>query len=169
MTKLTMKSTMPSALAVLLTLMGPAVLSGFEAWSGVTADRKILTLEGARKVADAAEAEARKRSAGGAIAVVDAGGHLILLVRIDGTFPAAATVATDKARTAATFERETKIFEDAVAKGRTSLVAVKPMTPLEGGVPIVAGGQVVGAIGVSGAHSADEDQEIASAAAQVLK
>lgn len=126
---------------------------------------KTLSLAGARIVADAAAAEAHKRNAGGAIAVVDIGGHLLFLERLDNTFPAAATVAVEKARTAATFRRPTRDFEKAIANGRASLLGVAVMTPLQGGVPIVVNGEVVGAVGVSGATSAQEDDDIAAAAA----
>jgi glc operon protein GlcG len=129
------------------------------------ATRKGLTLDGARSVATAAATEAKRLGAGGAIAVVDDGGNLLYLERLDNTFPAAATVAFEKARTAATFRKPTRDFEQAIAKGRTSLVAVDVMTPLQGGVPIVIDGQVVGAIGVSGAMSAQQDDDIATVAA----
>jgi glc operon protein GlcG len=96
---------------------------------------------------------------------VDAGGHLVMLERLDGSFPASAAVAIEKARTAAVFRMPTRAFEDAVAKGRTSLVAVDVMLPLRGGVPLVRDGRVVGAVGVSGAASAQQDDEIAEAVA----
>jgi len=127
--------------------------------------RPTMTLDLARAVIDAGVAEAARLNAGGAIAVVDDGGHLICLVRLDDTFPAASEVATAKARTAAIFRKPTKDFEDAVRAGRTTLVAVDPMTPLEGGVPLRVDGVVVGAVGVSGAHSSAEDVQIATAAA----
>jgi glc operon protein GlcG len=131
--------------------------------------KPVLTLAGARVVASAAEAEAKRLSTTGAIAVVDDGGNLLYLVRIDRTFPAGAAVATDKARTAATFRMPTRNLEDAVKNGRTSLVAVSEMTPLAGGIPIVIDGQVVGAVGVSGAASAQQDEELAKVAAAALK
>lgn len=130
--------------------------------------KRVLTLEMAKTVGAAAAAYARSVDAGGAIAIVDDGGYLLYLERLDNTFPAAASVATGKARTAATFRRGTKVFEDAIKSGRTSLVSVTEMVPLEGGVPIVVGGDVVGAIGVSGAMSADQDEEIAQAAVKAL-
>lgn len=137
--------------------------------SAQVADKKALTLEGAKKVVEAAAAEAKRSNAGGAIAVVDDGGHLILLERLDNTFPAAAIVATEKARTAATFRKDTRTFEDAIKNGRTSLVAVSAMTPLQGGVPIMVDGQVVGAVGVSGAANAQQDEDIAKVAAGAVK
>lgn len=132
-----------------------------------TAPNRGLTLEGARQLIAAAEAKAKADGAGGAIVVVDAGGHVLALARLDGTFPAAADVATGKARTAALFRRPTKFFEDVVNQGRvamTDVAAVTSFTPLQGGLPVVAGGEVVGAIGVSGAKSAAHDEEIAQAA-----
>ena len=147
-----------AALAALVTF------TSLPAFAQVAA-RKGLTLDGARTVATAAATEARRLGAGGAIALVDDGGNLLYLERLDNTFPAAATVAFEKARTAATFRKPTRDFEQAIAKGRTSLVAVDVMTPLQGGVPIVLEGQVVGAIGVSGAMSAQQDDDIATLAA----
>lgn len=127
-----------------------------------------LTLEGANQVLAAALAHAREKHAGGAIAVVDEGGSLMAFQRIDGTFAAGATVSIGKARTAAMFKKPTKAFEDSIKDGRTALVAVTEMVPLQGGVPIIVDGQVVGAVGVSGAHSQQEDEEIALAGAGVI-
>lgn len=127
-----------------------------------------LTLDGANRVIAAAVAKARERGAGGAIAVVDDGGNLIALQRLDGTFAAGATVSTGKARTAALFKKPTKAFEDSINGGRIALTAVHEMTPLQGGVPIMHEGFVIGAIGVSGAHSQQEDEEIATAGANSL-
>src|SRR5262245_10597346 len=108
-----------------------------------TTSRPILTLDGAKRVAAAAVEEARRLSApSGTIAVVDDGGALLYLERLDNTFPAAATVATEKARTAAQFRRPTSAFEDAVKGGRLALLGVQVMTPLQGGVPVLANGQV---------------------------
>lgn len=130
-----------------------------------TESRPALTLEGAKRVATAAVDEARRLGApGGALAIVDDGGHLLYLERLDHTFPAAATVAIEKARTAATFRRPTMAFEDAIKGGRLALLGVDVMTPLQGGVPVTVGGVVVGAIGVSGAASAQQDEEIARGA-----
>jgi glc operon protein GlcG len=128
-----------------------------------------LTLDAARQALKAGSAAAQRLKApGGSIAVVDAGGHLVMLERLDGSFPASAAVAIEKARTAAVFRLPTRNFEDAVAKGRTSLVAVDVMLPLRGGVPLVRGGHVVGAVGVSGAASAQQDDEIADAVASAF-
>jgi uncharacterized protein GlcG (DUF336 family) len=131
------------------------------------ADKKVLTLEGAKKVAAAAEAEARKNSWNVVIAVVDDGGHLVYLQRIDGTQTGSIDVAIQKARTAQAFKRPTKVFEDAIAGGRNALIALHGALPLEGGLPIMVGGQLVGAIGVSGVKST-EDGQIAKAGADSL-
>ncbi|MDX2150369.1 MAG: heme-binding protein [Bryobacteraceae bacterium] len=131
-------------------------------------NKPALTLEGARKVIMAAVAEAQKNRAGGAIAVVDAGGHVLALERLDGTFPYASTVSIGKARTAALFKKPTAFFEDVVNKGRTAMVTIDGFTPLQGGVPLVVDGEVVGAVGVSGANSAAQDTEIAVAAAAAI-
>jgi glc operon protein GlcG len=136
--------------------------------SAQTAARQGLTLAGAKAVASAAAAEAKRLNAGGAIAVVDEGGNLLYLERLDDTFPAAAVVAIEKARTAATFRKATRDFENAIAKGRTALVAVDAMTPLQGGVPLALNGAVVGAVGVSGAMSAQQDDDIATVAADAI-
>jgi glc operon protein GlcG len=135
---------------------------------GQTTARQGLTLDGAKTIAAAATAEAKRLTAGGAVAIVDEGGNLVYLERLENTFPAAAVVAIEKARTAATFRKPTRDFENAIAKGRTALVAVDVMTPLQGGVPIVVDGVVVGAIGVSGAMSAQQDDDIATRAAGAI-
>ncbi len=132
-------------------------------------NKKVLTLEGAKKIAAAGAVEAKKHHVGGAIAVVDEGGHLLYLERWDGTFPASAPVATAKARTAAIFRFETQVFENAIRKGRNSLTAVPEMLPLEGGVPIIMDGQVIGAVGVSGTASSTQDVDFAKAAIAGLK
>ena len=134
-----------------------------------TEAKRTLTLSGAKAIGMAAEAEAKRLGAGGAIAVVDDGGHLLYLVRIDGTFSAAANIAAEKARSAAAFRRETAVFEDAIKNGRTSLVANKELLPLQGGVPVIVEGQVVGAVGVAGAQSAKQDVDIANVAALSLR
>ena len=132
-------------------------------------EKRVLTLSGARIVAAAAEAEAKRLHTTGAVAVVDDGGNLLYLLRIDNTFPAGSNVAMDKARTAATFRMPTRNLEDAVKNGRTSLVAVSEMTPLAGGVPIIVDGHIVGAVGVSGAANAQQDEELANIAAAAIK
>lgn len=125
-----------------------------------------MTLALAKRLLATAEAEVARLSApGAAIAIVDDGGHLVALERLDGTFPAAATVSTEKARTAAVFRMPTENLENAIKNGRNALLGVAVMTPLQGGVPIVIAGHVAGAVGVSGAASAAQDTEIARAIA----
>ena len=132
--------------------------------------KKALTLDGAKQVIAAAVAEAKRSHApGGAIAVVDDGGNLVALERIDGTFVAGANISIGKARTAAMFKLPTKRFEDIIKNGRTAMVALPDFTPLQGGVPIVVDGQVIGAIGVSGAASAAQDEDLALAGANAAK
>ena len=153
---------------LLATAMGLALMSAPASLQ--VAEKKSLTLEGARKAIEAAKAEAGRRQATAVIAVVDDGGNLIAFHRIDPTFPAGARVSIGKARTAALFRQPTKNFEDVITqKGRTSMIALDDFTPLQGGIPIVVGGQIVGAIGVSGASSADQDEQFAKAGAAALK
>ncbi len=135
-----------------------------------TATHHSLTLDGAMKIATAAVAYAKSNGApGGSIAIVDEGGHLLHFVRLDGSFAASANVSIGKARTAATFHKPTKDFEDIINKGRFTMTALPPdFTPLQGGVPILHEGQVVGAIGVSGAKSAQQDEEVAKAGAAAI-
>lgn len=153
--------------SILLTL---CLMLGSVAWasSAEVESKPSLTLEGARTVLAAAVAKAHESNAGGAIAVVDAGGNVIAVERLNGTFAAAATISIGKARTAALFQRPTRVFEEIIGKGRTSMVALDDFTPLQGGVPILQDGVVVGAVGVSGAMSAQQDDEIATAAAAAL-
>ena len=143
-----------------------AALAG-EARAQSTTTRKTLTLEGAKTIAAAAAAEAKRGAEGGSIAIVDDGGNLIYLERIQPTFPQGAHIATEKARTAALFQRPSKALEDVILSGRTTLLSVAP-APLQGGEPILVDGQIVGAIGVSGAASAVRDQVIAAAGASAL-
>lgn len=130
----------------------------------VTESKRTLTLEGAKVVAAAAAAEAKKGNEGASIAIVDDGGNLVYLERIQPTFPMGATISTEKARTAALFQKPTKILEDAIVGGRTPLLNAWS-APLNGGEPILVEGRVVGAIGVSGASSAARDAVIALAGA----
>jgi len=131
------------------------------------ADKKVLTLDAAKKIAAAAEAEARKNNWNVVIAVVDDGGHLVYLQRIDGTQTGSIDVAIGKARTAAAFKRPTKVFDE-LAKTRPSITSISPNAVLlEGGVPVVVGGQVVGAVGVSGVTS-QQDAQIAEAGIAAL-
>lgn len=134
------------------------------------AAKKSLTLEGAKRVVAAAVAEAKRLNApGAAIAVVDDGGNLMLVERLDNTFAAGANISIGKARTAAIFKRPTSVFEKIIRDGRTPMVALSDFTPLQGGVPVEVDGQIVGAIGVSGAASAQQDEDLAMVGANALK
>src|SRR5262245_48019663 len=129
-------------------------------------EKKSLNLEGANKAIAAAVDYAKKNNApGGVIAVVDEGGNLMALERLDGTFAMGATISIGKARTAVLFKKPTRFFEELINKGRTAMTAVDGFTPLIGGIPIIIDGQVVGGIGVSGAASANQDEELALAGA----
>jgi uncharacterized protein GlcG (DUF336 family) len=131
--------------------------------------RRVLTLEAARRVAAAAEAEARKNDWAVAIAVVDDAGHLVLFQRMDGAKLVAIDIAVRKARTAVYFQGETKGLEEEVTKGgRTALLPIEGFMPLEGGVPLNSGGQLVGAVGVSGV-TGQQDAQCALAGAGVLR
>lgn len=133
-------------------------------------NRKSLTLEGANQVIAAAKAEAKRLGApGGVIAVVDEGGNLMALERLDGTFTAGANISIGKAKTAVMFKRPTKFFEDVIKNGRTAMVALPDFTPLQGGVPIEYEGQIIGGVGVSGAASAAQDEMLAIAGAGAFK
>jgi len=133
------------------------------------AETKSLTMDGARRVITTAVAEANNKKTTGVIAVVDNGGNLMALERIDGTFAAGVNISIGKARTALLFQKPTKVFEDIVNKGRTAMVALDGFTPLQGGVPITVDGQIVGAVGVSGAASAQQDEELAMAGAKAFE
>lgn len=126
--------------------------------------KAVLTLEAAKRVGAAAEAEAVKRGATVVIVVVDDGGHVLYLERLNDTQVASVDVGIGKARTAAIFRRPSKVFEDQIRDGRVAALALPGATPLQGGIPLVADGRVVGAIGVSG-NTPQEDEDIAKAGA----
>ncbi len=152
------------------TLVATLVLSAMAGTSTAQVmDKKTLTLDGAKKVIAAAVAEAKSKNApGAAIAVVDDGGNLVAVERLDNTFAAGANISIGKARTAALFKHPTKFFEDVINKGRTAMTTLNDFTPLQGGIPIVVDGQIIGAVGVSGAASAQQDEELAIAGANAL-
>src|SRR5438552_5122414 len=127
-----------------------------------------LTYEGARRVAEAAGAVAEERGVAPVVAVVDAGGDPIYLLRPDAAQVASTNVSVDKARTAAIYRRPSKDFEDQASSGRPSALHLARAVPLQGGMPILHDDEVVGGVGVSGASSADEDQELAAMAAGAL-
>jgi len=121
-----------------------------------------LTLAAATRLADAAQAEATRNRWNVVIAVLDGGAHLVHLRRMDGTQLGSVVVAQEKAKSAVLFRRPTKAFADAVASGRTGVLRLAGAIPIEGGVPLLVGDQVVGAIGVSGVTS-EQDGQIAQA------
>jgi uncharacterized protein GlcG (DUF336 family) len=127
-----------------------------------------ITYEGARLAAEAAAGEAAQRGVAPVISAVDAGGALVYLVRPDDAQVASVDVTTDKARTAAIYRRPSKDFEDQASGGRPSALHLARAVPLQGGIPIMHDRYVVGAIGVSGATSADEDNELAQIGAAAL-
>lgn len=156
---MTLRQTMTTLLA----------LAGFTApVAAQVVSRPTLTMAGARSVADAVVAEARRLNTTGVVAVVDDGGNLMYVARIDGTFAAGALISYGKARTAAMFKKPTAFFENLIKSGRTPMIALNDFTPLQGGVPLEMGGQIVGAVGVSGAASAAQDEELAMAGARAL-
>ena len=129
--------------------------------------KSMLAIEDAMRVMDGAIAEARKNNWAVAIAIVDDGGHLLQFTRLNGAPPVSAHIAPEKARAAALGRRETKIYEDMINQGRTAFLSAPLQGMLEGGVPIVAEGQVVGAVGVSGVKSI-EDAQVAKAGIAAL-
>jgi uncharacterized protein GlcG (DUF336 family) len=131
------------------------------------ATKKALTLGVAKQVAAAAEKHALDNKWNVCISIVDDGGHLIFFQRLDGTQTGSVLVSQRKAQTAIAFKRPSKVFEEGVAGGRNALLALPGAVPLEGGVPLVVDGEMIGAIGVSGV-TAQQDGMIAQAGADAL-
>ena len=129
--------------------------------------KPLMTLEDAKRMAAAAQAEALSHQWNVVIAICDDGGHLLLLHRLDGVAPISSTIAPAKARAAALGKRETKLYEDMINQGRTAFLSAPLDGMLEGGVPIIVDGHVIGAIGVSGVKSS-EDAQIAKAGVAAL-
>jgi glc operon protein GlcG len=127
-----------------------------------------ITFDGARCVAEAVGAVSEQRGVAPVVSVVDSGGELVYLLRPDAAQVASVKVTTDKARTAAIYRRPSKDFEDQASRGRPSAMHLARAVPLQGGIPIEVDGHVIGAVGVSGATSADEDNELAGIGAQAL-
>jgi len=155
-----------------LGLLAAVMMLGGNAARAQVSERKSLTLDGARKVIAAAEQYAKDNKApGGVIAVVDAGGNLMALERLDGTFAAGANISIGKARTAVLFQKPTKVFEEIINNGRTAMAALPDsfFTPLQGGIPVVVDSQIIGGVGVSGAMSAAQDEQLAIAGAEAAK
>jgi glc operon protein GlcG len=126
-----------------------------------------LTLEDCKKIGAAAEAEARKNNWNVSIVILDDGGHPLWMLRMDGSTPANAEIALKKAHTSAVSRRSSKMWEDRIAGGRLSMLAM-PMLPVQGGLPIMYEGECVGSVGVSGVQS-HEDEQIANAGIAALK
>jgi len=124
----------------------------------MTANKIILTLNDARQIVAGAEAEAQKNNWPVVIAVVDDGGHLILLHRLDGAQYGSVNVAIEKARAAIAFRRPTKVWEENVARGEMRYLKLPGVLPIEGGVPAIVNQQYVGAVGVSGVRSFEDTQ-----------
>src|SRR5512146_432406 len=137
-----------------------------------TTEKKTLSLQGAERVIAAAKTEAKRLQApDGVVAVVDDGGNLMALERLDGTFSAGANISIGKAKTAVMFKKPTRFFEELInssGKGRTVMTALENFTPLIGGIPITVDGQIVGGVGVSGAASADQDEQLAIAGSKAF-
>lgn len=136
--------------------------------SAQTVDKKTLSFDAATKIATKAAVEARARGVGVVIAVVDDGGHLILLHRLDDTQVASVNVGIGKAKTAAIYRRPSRDFEEQIRAGRVAALALADSTPLQGGIPIWFDGKVIGAIGVSG-DTPQVDEAIALAGAAAFK
>jgi glc operon protein GlcG len=129
--------------------------------------KSVLTVVEAARILEAARAEAEKNQWAVTVAVVDDGGHPLALLRLDGCAPISSYIATEKARTAALGRRESKQYEDMINGGRTAFLSAPLVATLEGGVPVVVDGQVVGAVGVSGVKP-DQDSQVARIAANSL-
>jgi uncharacterized protein GlcG (DUF336 family) len=142
-------------------LMATLVTGAFVA-NAQLATKKALTLEAAKQIAAAAEVEAKKNNWTMVISVVDDGGHLLYLERMDGTQIGSVEVAQEKAATAVRFKRPSKALEDTIAGGRNAVLKLPGATPIEGGIPIMAGSELIGAIGVSGGTS-PQDGQVAAA------
>ncbi len=144
--------------------------STVQAQTGAPAYGTNIGLDGAKKVAAAAIAEARKNNFTMAISVVDTAGNLIYFEKMDGTQTGSVNVSIDKARSAALFKRPTKAFQDVVASGGVGLriLGLQGAVPVDGGIPLMEGGKIVGAIGASGGSS-EQDAQCAQAGANLLK
>jgi glc operon protein GlcG len=129
--------------------------------------RAMLTLEDCKRISSAAEAEAKRNNWNVCVAIVDDGGHLLHLFRMDGATPANSRIAMEKGRTAAETRRSTAMWEDRVKSGRMVMLKMPGVTPVQGGVPIVIDGECIGAVGVSGVQS-HEDEQIAKAGIAAL-
>jgi uncharacterized protein GlcG (DUF336 family)/quercetin dioxygenase-like cupin family protein len=163
----------PQRQTVQLIAVAAVLLSATSFTGAQVTEKKTLTLRGAERVIAAAKAEAQRLQApGGVVAVVDDGGNLMALERLDGTFSAGANISIGKAKTAVMFKKPTRFFEELInssGKGRTVMTALENFTPLIGGIPITVDGQIVGGVGVSGAATADQDEQLALAGSKAFE
>jgi uncharacterized protein GlcG (DUF336 family) len=150
--------------------IGLVLSSGAQAQTAAPAYGMPIGLDMAKRVAAASVADARKNSFTMAIAIVDTAGHLVYFEKMDGTQTGSVEVAIDKARSAALFKRPTKAFQDVVAQGGVGLriLGLTGAVPVDGGTPLMEGGKIVGAIGVSGGTS-EQDGQVAQAGVSVMK
>jgi glc operon protein GlcG len=156
-----------SRLVVVAALAAASVQARAQSGPALTLDKKVLTLAAARTAVAAAEAEATRRGLGVVIVVVDDAGTVIELTRMDAAQVASVNVGIGKARTAAIYRRPSRDFEEQIREGRVAALALADATPLQGGVPVLIGGRVVGAVGVSG-DSPQVDEEIAIAGMRAI-
>jgi len=159
-----MMRTFTRAAAAALTVAG---VMATEAAGQIALEKKVLSLDAARTIVAAAEAEAKARGLGVVIVVVDDGGHVIELARMDTAQVASVNVGIGKARTAAIYRRPSRVFEEQIKNGRIAALALADATPLQGGIPVMIDGRVVGAVGVSG-DTPQADEEIAIAGANAI-
>lgn len=155
-------ATMASAAVVVVALAAPVVAQS------LTYEKKSLTLAAARVAVAAAEAEAAKRGVGVVTVVVDEGGHVLQLSRMDAAQVASVNVGIGKARTAAIYRRPSRDFEEQVRNGRVAALALADATPLQGGLPVMLDGKVIGAVGVSG-DTPQVDEDIAAAGVRAIE
>jgi len=148
-------------------LVAGLFLFGFLRADAQVTTKKVVTLDLAKKIAAAAEAEAKKNNWNAVIAIVDDGANLVFLERLDNTQLGSLEVAIQKAHTAISFKRPTKAYEDMVAGGRTAILGVPGIVPIEGGLPLIVDGQFIGAIGVSGG-TAQQDGQVAKAGVEAM-
>jgi glc operon protein GlcG len=151
-----------------LAVLAPGAVDAAPPADPVTLAKQVLSLSAARTVAGAAESAARAKGLGVVIVIVDDAGNPILLERMDTAQVASVNVGIGKARTAAIYRRPSRVFEEQIRNGRIAALALADATPLQGGVPILVDGKVVGAVGVSG-DSPQVDEEIAIAGAAALR
>jgi glc operon protein GlcG len=162
-----MKGTRSLALALATAVLLAAASAGAQAPPPYGAP---ISLEQAKKVMAGAEAEAKKNTWPVVIAILDSGGQLVMLQRLDNTQWGSVEVAKDKARSAVAFRRPTKVFQDLIAQGGANmrLLNLSGASMLEGGIPIIVDGKIVGAVGVSGVTS-QQDAQIGQAGIDALK